>query len=237
MRKIQPITEMAEAMSEQVANGKRTKDIYKVQAEQFKAEQLSQDIGRAVYALSQPEAEAGRVDFSNVEDVRRRIVDYLKACQLSGTYPSVQGLASFGFGISRQALNQWLRRDKNSGSEVAQLIGRATDMFADILTNQSLHNNANGIQALFQLKNNHAFADRVEVEPIIEKDEDDIGHWTAERIRAQYLMDDYGTTDIKQLPPEGLSWFDDDELKAAGVERPAASKEDDGGGHTVLPYT
>lgn len=217
MRKIQPITEMAEAMSEQVASGKRTKDIYKVQAEQFKAEQLSQDIGRAVYALSQPEAEAERVDFSNVEDVRRRIVDYLKACQLSGTYPSVQGLASFGFGISRQALNQWLRRDKNSSSEVAQLIGRATDMFADILTNQSLHNNANGIQALFQLKNNHAFADRVEIEPIIDN-EPEREYLSAEEIAKKY----------------GIEWEPEPE---ALPEAEGAYKEDDGGGHTVLPYT
>ena len=216
MRKIQPITEMAEAMSEQVANGKRTKDIYKVQAEQFKAEQLSQDIGRAVYALSQPEAEAERVDFSSVEDVRRRIVDYLRACQLSGVYPSVQGLASFGFGISRQALNQWLRRDKNRGSEVAQLIERACDMFADVLTNQSLHNNANGIQALFQLKNNHAFADRLEIEPIYDKAEEE--SMSKEELE-QWIMERYA--------PEML-----DEPKGA-----SAFKENDGGGHTVLPYT
>lgn len=214
MRKIQPITEMAAAMSEQVANGKRTKDIYKVQAEQFKAEQLSQDIGRAVYALSQPEAEADRVDFSNVEDVRRRIVDYLKACQLSGTYPSVQGLASFGFGISRQALNQWLRRDKNKGSEAAELIERACDMFADVLTNQSLHNNANGIQALFQLKNNHAFADRVEIEPILEHEPE--AAMSAEDIARRYLV---------EYEPEALP------------EDEGACKEDDAGRHTVLPYT
>ena len=42
----------------------------------------------------------------------------------------------------------------------------ATDLFADVLTNQSLHNNANPVQALFQLKNNHAFADRVEIQPV-----------------------------------------------------------------------
>ena len=214
MRKIQPITEMAEAMSEQVNNSKRGKDIYKVQAEQFKAEQLSQDIGRAVYALSQPEAEAERVDLSNAEDVRQRIIDYLTACQLKGIYPSVQGLASFGFGISRQALNQWRRRDKNKGSEAAELIERATDMFADILTNQSLHNNANPVQSLFQLKNNHSFADRVEIEPILEHETE--AAMSAEDIAKRYLVD---------WEPEALP------------EAEGAYKEDDGGGHTVLPYT
>ena len=232
-RTIQPIEEMAEAMSEQVASGKRTRDIYKVQAEQFKAEQLSADIGRAVYALSQPEAEAERVDLNNAEDVRRRIVDYLRACQLSGTYPSVQGLASFGFGISRQALNQWRQRDKNKGSESAALISRACDMFADILTNQSLHNNANPVQALFQMKNNHGFADKIEIEPIYDTKEEN-EHKTIEQIRAMYLVDDYGTDDIKKLPDEALSWFDDDELKAAGRTRPAATPEDSE--PPALPY-
>ena len=221
LRKIRPIEEMAEDMSEQVASGKRTKDIYKIQAEQFKAEQLSQDIGRAVYAFSEPEAE--RVDLNNAEDVRRRIVDYLKACQLSGVFPSVQGLSAFGFGISRQALNQWRLRDKNKGSESARLIAQACDMFADILTNQSLHNNANPVQALFQMKNNHGFADRIEIEPVYEKDDEE-ERWTAEQIRSWYLIDGFGTDDIKKLPPEGLTQFTDEELKEAGVERPTTSE-------------
>ena len=186
-RAILPVEQMAQNMADEVANGKRSKDIYKIQAEEFKKAELEKDIGRALNALSEPDAE--RVDFSNVEDVRRRIVDYFKACQIASVYPSVQGLASFGFGISRQALNQWRQRDKNRHTEAAALIERACDMMADILTNQSLHNNANPVQSLFQMKNNHSFADKIEIQPVIDdvKREDE---FSADDIRRRYTLDE-----------------------------------------------
>lgn len=161
MRSIQTVPEMANAISQEVSESGKKSQLYKIQSEQFKKEELSKDIGRAVNAINE---ERVRVDFSDSADVKKRITDYFSACSAAGVFPSVQGLASYGFGISRQALNQW--RNRNRGNEVANIIDIACDMMADILTNQSLHNNANPVQTLFQLKNNHAFADRVEIEPI-----------------------------------------------------------------------
>ena len=184
MRKILSITEMAQEMTDDIANSKRKKDIYKVASEKFKAEQLSQDIGQAIKALNNS---AVRVNLNDAEDVRQRIIDYLTACQLSGTYPSVQGLATKGFGISRQWLNMWRLDQKNKGTESLDLIEMAYDLFADIITNQSLHNNANGIQALFQLKNNHSFADRVEIEPIVNRSEDEV--YSAGDIAKRYAVE------------------------------------------------
>lgn len=184
MRKILSITEMAQEMTDDIANSKRKKDIYKVASEKFKAEQLSQDIGQAIKALNNS---AVRVNLNDAEDVRQRIINYLTACQLSGTYPSVQGLATKGFGISRQWLNMWRLDQKNKGTESLDLIEMAYDLFADIITNQSLHNNANGIQALFQLKNNHSFADRVEIEPIVNRSEDEV--YSAGDIAKRYAVE------------------------------------------------
>ena len=67
------------------------------------------------------------------------------------------------------------------------LIEMAYDLFADIITNQSLHNNANGIQALFQLKNNHSFADRVEIEPVVNRFEDEV--YSSEDIAKRYAIE------------------------------------------------
>lgn len=175
---------MAQEMTDDIANSKRRKDIYKIASEKFKAEQLSQDIGQAIKALNNS---AVRVNLNDAEDVRQRIIDYLTACQLSGTYPSVQGLATKGFGISRQWLNMWRLDQKNKGTESLDLIEMAYDLFADIITNQSLHNNANGIQALFQLKNNHSFADRVEIEPIVNRSEDEV--YSAGDIAKRYAVE------------------------------------------------
>lgn len=160
-RTIKSVPEMAKAMEVELSESEKKRRIYKAESEAFKKKELQTDICRAISALS---GDRIRVDFDNVEDVRQRIIDYLTACYRSGIYPSVQGLAAHGFGISRQALNQW--RIAHSDTQSARLIDMATDLFADVLTNQSLHNNANPVQALFQLKNNHAFADRVEIQPV-----------------------------------------------------------------------
>lgn len=163
----------------------RKRRLYKIDSEEFKKAELAADIGRAIEAIS---TNRERVDFHDVEDVRQRIVDYFTACAGAGVYPSVQGLAVHGFGISRQALNQWRTRKDNYKTEAAKLIDVACDMMADILTNQSLHNNANPVQTLFQLKNNHAFFDKVEIQAVPYDEEE---HLTPEELerKYQYILD------------------------------------------------
>lgn len=172
MRAVKTVPEMAsDMMAEQATASYQKKRIYKAEAEEFKREVLQDDIRRAVSTLS---AKHDRIDLSDEEQVRQRIIDYLNACSLSGSYPTVQGLASFGFGITRQALNQWRLRPGNIGKPSALLIDQATEMFGDILTNESLHNNANVVQSIFQLKNSHGFSDRVEFQQTYnEKDIED----------------------------------------------------------------
>lgn len=194
MRTITTVPEMASAMMEEVNESGKKSQLYKIQSEQFKKAELANDIGRAINAISE---ERVKVNFDNKTDVKKRITDYFTACSAAGVFPSVQGLASYGFGISRQALNQW--RNRNRGKEVANMIDIACDMMADILTNQSLHNNANPVQTLFQLKNNHAFADRVEIEPIIDNSYEETHEITEEYLRNKYgigYLDDY------ELPSE-----------------------------------
>ena len=173
MRTIKSLPEMEEDMIQELATGSEKKRrIYKTETEEFKKEQLAVDMQSAIATISK--GTRVKVNLQDPEDVRQRISDYFTACGHTGRFPSVQGLASYGFGISRQALNQWRLRKENASTETARLIDIATDMIADILTNQSLHNNANAIMSLFQLKNNHAFADRVELQSVpVDDDYDD----------------------------------------------------------------
>ena len=175
------IPEMVESMTNEIKESGKKRMIYKTESEAFKKAELANDITRAINSITE---KRNKVDFTNVSDVQSRIRDYFTACSEGGIYPSVQGLAAYGFGISRQALNQW--RNRNRGSEVGNLIDIACDMMADILTNQSLHNNANPVQSLFQLKNNHAFADRVEIEPVINN-----SYENTHEITKEYLFDKY----------------------------------------------
>lgn len=192
MRAIKTVPEMQEDMlTDMETASERKRRLYKIDSEEFKKAELAADIGRAIEAIS---SNRKRVDFHNIEDVRQRIIDYFTACANAGVYPSVQGLAVHGFGISRQALNQWRtrsQRDKyrtgnETRKEVERLIDCACDMMADVLTNQSLHNNANPVQVLFQLKNNHAFADKVELAAVPYDNEHD--DYDEEEIKARLQM-------------------------------------------------
>lgn len=189
MRAIQTVHEMSDNMINELSESEKKRRIYKVESKEFAKAELATDITRAIATISDKDRQ--RVDFTNPDDVRQRIVDYFTACGTAGVYPSVQGLAVHGFGISRQALNQWRTRsrkdtfttDNDTRREVEGLIDCACDMMADILTNQSLHNNANPVQALFQLKNNHSFADKVEIQQVYENTDDEL---SPEAMRARY---------------------------------------------------
>ena len=179
-RAIKTVPEMAQAMvAEREANGYKKK-VYKAEADAHKGEALQSDILAQLEALQATE-QRRKVELRDLEDVRQRTYDYLAACAEAEAFPSVMGLAVHGYGISRQALNQFLLRNDN---EVTEFINRTKDVIADILTNASLYNNANAVAVIFQLKNSHSFADRVEIEPVM--DRSDAIQFSAQEIEAKY---------------------------------------------------
>ena len=179
-RSIKTVPEMAQEMvTEREANGYKKK-LYKAEADAHKGEALRMDIMTQLNTLQASE-QRRKVDLRSLEDVRLRTYEYMEACAEAEVFPSVMGLAVHGFGISRQALNQFLLRNNN---EVTEFIDRTKDVIADILTNAGLYNNANSIQVLFQLKNHHSFADRVEIEPVMTQH--DSQRLSADEIAAKY---------------------------------------------------
>ena len=162
-RAIKTVPEMTEELKAERDKDGYSRKLYKAQSDEHKGDMLAADIMMRADDLLQSE-ERGKVDLSSLDDVQRRTYDYFTACANAQTYPSIMGLAVHGFGISRQALNQWLNR--NAGSRVAEFISKAKDVMADILTNASLYNNANAVQVIFQLKNHFEHSDRVEVQPV-----------------------------------------------------------------------
>ena len=92
------------------------------------------------------------------------------------------GLAA-ALGCSRQNLNRWLL--SHAEHPTANFINMAKDVMADLLVDSSLHNNSNPIMSIFVLKNNHGFADRVEVAPITPERRD--SDYDPDDIRRRYL--------------------------------------------------
>lgn len=153
----------AQALVEERDRNGYTKKLYKAEADSHKGETLKSNILAQLDSLKEVE-EKDKVNFRDISDVKRRTYSYFVSCATAEVYPSVMGLAVHGFGISRQALNQWLQR--NSNTETAEFIEQAKDVMADILTNAGLYNNANSVQVLFQLKNHFGHADKVELTAI-----------------------------------------------------------------------
>lgn len=150
-------------MADEIAERPNRRLNYKEQSDEHKGKALSADIRSKTDALKLA-ASRERVDFRNLHQVQQRVYEYMAACEKAESFPSVQGLAAYGFGCSRQWLNRFLKEHPNSN--VSQFIEMVKDSFSDILTNQSLYRNCDSVQAIFQMKNNHDFADRLQIEPL-----------------------------------------------------------------------
>lgn len=147
-------------------SGHATKKLYKALSDEHKTQKLQEDIAIKTDFLFKANKRSP-VDFNNLQDVQQRTEEYLTACASVGAFPSVMGLANFAFGTSRQRLYWWLKHHPDS--ETSKFIDCTRDVIADILASAALQRNADAVMSIFILKNNHGFADRVEIEPVTQQ--------------------------------------------------------------------
>ena len=187
-RPVNDLQTMTEALVAEKERNGYTKKLYKAQSDAHKGELLQADISNRITAL-QETSQREKVDFGNLAQVQERTFLYLEACRNAAVFPSVLGLATHGFGISRQALNQYLLSHNNATTDFIEL---TKDVIADLLSNASLYGNANPISVIFQLKNSHAFSDKVEIQAVPPRN--DSQDFDPEDIRKRYIIDsdDYG---------------------------------------------
>ena len=182
-RPVNDVPTMTQALVTEKERNGYTKKLYKAQSDAHKGELLQDDISNRITAL-QETSQRDKVDFSNLAQVQERTFLYLEACRNAAVFPSVLGLATHGFGISRQALNQYLLSHNNATTDFIEL---TKDVIADLLSNASLYGNANPISVIFQLKNSHAFADRVEIQPVAPRA--DLQDYNLNDIQKRYIVD------------------------------------------------
>ena len=140
-----------------------TSKIYKAEADRLRTEAISADISNRVKQLRAVE-NGGKVNFGDFEDVKERTYRYLEACAGAAAFPSVMGLASVGFGVSRQALNKFILNHPDA--IVTEFLLETKDLIADVLTNAALQRNADAASVIFQLKNHYGHVDSVVLEPV-----------------------------------------------------------------------
>ena len=182
-RPVNDVPTMTRALVAEKERNSYSRKLYKTQSDAHKSDQLQADIANRITAL-QETTQREKVDFANLAQVQERTFLYLEACRAASVFPSVQGLATHGYGISRQALNQYLLSHNNATTDFIEI---TKDVIADILTNASLFNNANPISVIFQLKNSHAFADRVEIQPVAPRAE--LQDYNFSDIQKRYIVD------------------------------------------------
>jgi hypothetical protein len=135
---------------------------YKEQADRLKAEALSTDIDSKL-SLLKASSKGPRADLSDLKAVEETTFLYMRHCQVSGSFPTVLGLA-VSLGYSRQGLNKYIRLHPES--QTTHFLETVKDTFADILCNSSLFRNADAATSIFILKNCAGFVDRLEIEPV-----------------------------------------------------------------------
>lgn len=164
-RKIQSSSEMALDMEQRKQGSK----LYKEMSDLHKGDMLGDDIASKRDIL-QAAFERGRVNLSNVAEVQEMTYRYMEACQRAKVFPTVMGLST-AFGMSRRRLNKYMA--DNSESETARFLETVKDVFADVMSNAALFRNADAATTIFILKNCAGFADRIEIEPVINNERSD----------------------------------------------------------------
>lgn len=184
----QSLNEMLANMNEAKENGlsnRKGQSIYKKESGEYQEDKLRELISCNITDIVDY-ATKERVALENLEEVQKRTVIYLRACEESGTFPSSLGLAR-SLGYSDRALRHW--RSKQSQTKTAQWLEMFNDTCADILSQSALKNNANNIMAIFLNKALYDFRETSELvltpnAPGFGEEENNI---TVEEIRKRYL--------------------------------------------------
>ena len=184
----QSYEEMTETMEEARENGlalTKGNSIYKQQAGEYKKGELSTLLQAKTQELVEV-ATREKVSLSDSEEVKRRTIVYLRACEETSTFPSALGLAR-SLGYSDRALRNW--RNKQPLSETAQWLEMFNDLCADVLNQSALDNNANSIVAIFLNKAMYGFRETNELvlTPNTSQLEEEAAY-SAEEIRKRYMI-------------------------------------------------
>ena len=155
-------------MATAIAADKRSRSkTYREISDESKAAAIAADVSFKTAGLMEA-ANRDKVNFSDLDDVKRRTENYMRACQEAGALPSFLGLAGYGYGLSRQAVYKYLT--EHHGEEAAEFVELARDAIADILAAAALRRDADNSTAIFVLKNSHGFSDVVQIQPVPQAD-------------------------------------------------------------------
>ena len=187
-KEAQSYEEITESMEEAKEKGlalTKGNSIYKQQAGEYKKGELSALVQAKTQELVEV-ATKEKVSLADSDEVKRRTIVYLRACEETSTFPSALGLAR-SLGYSDRALRHW--RSKQPQSETAQWLEMFNDLCADVLNQSALENNANSIVAIFLNKAMYGFRETNELVLTPNTQLEEEAAYSAEEIRKRYILD------------------------------------------------
>lgn len=181
------VPEMLQGMTEdkeRQLEGKRGINLYKVQSDKHKADELKKLIDGSlqdVYNFATTE----QISLDDIDELKKRTLIYLKCCSETGTFPNNLGLAH-SIGYSDRALRVW--RNKYPNSPTGRWLQMFSETCANILSQSALKNNANSVVSIFLSK---AFFDMRETSEIVisPAQPDDETKYDVDAIRRRYLTE------------------------------------------------
>lgn len=185
----QSYEEMTDDMTESKKKGlavRRGNSLYKAQSGEYQEDKLKELVAANTTELAKA-ATKEKVALENIEEVQKRTIIYLRACEETGTFPSMLGLAR-SFGYSSRALNHW--RQNKPKTETAQWLEMFSDCCADILSQSALKNNANSIVSIFLSKSMYGLRETNELVITPNTVQDDEEVYSADEIRKRYMINE-----------------------------------------------
>ena len=184
----QNFVEMVETLEKSKTDGlnlKRGQSLYKMQSDEHKKSELQKLISMNIQELTKI-ATTEKISLENIDEVKRRTLIYLKACEETGVFPSQVGLAK-SIGYTDRSLRLW--RQKHSNTPTGIWLEQFSDTCSDILSQSGLNNNCNSIVSIFLNKALYGLREASEIvlSPNTTSDEQD---YDIEEIKARYAVED-----------------------------------------------
>ena len=135
-----------------------------------------------------------RIDISDPEQVRQRIMEYFQFCIKHNLMPQIIGMSDW-IGISRDTLNSWKRGEFPGRKEHQKIIEMGYSIIEEVMIAKLLDNRIPAASGIFLLKNCFNYADRVEVGFEAKQDPFDglNNEEVRKRIIEQYGIDEEGS--------------------------------------------
>lgn len=144
----------SEIVSDIVANKERQvsrsrgQGLYPRERNELVDETISRLVGLSFEQMSEL-ATSEHIALSDVKELQKRSLIYIKACQENAVFPSMSGLAR-SIGYSRRELENW--RTKHKGTETSKWLDSFADACAETLHQAALTKHTSEITTIFLSK-------------------------------------------------------------------------------------